>query len=223
MGRAPRWRGGGSAAQPSVARVSAGSASIEAEQHLAAAGADVEGRGGAGQGPPGRGRRTTTAGRRSRSTLRTPRSPSPVGRELAPLASSPRSMGDRAGCRGWTIEEPTVDDADELGRVHVEIGTGIAGLMAPDVSRRSRRRRRSPRSWRSRLEPTRCPGSLQAGGRATSEGIVGLHRPRAHPASTMPRPTSSSTRSTSCLAPMGQASPTTCSKRPSATGRRTSG
>ena len=73
---------------------------------------------------------------------------------------------------GWTIEEPTVDDADELGRIHVEIWRqAYAGLMAEDYLD-GLDPAAFAEKWRSRLGDP-LPGTVRLAVR-DDEGIVGF-------------------------------------------------
>ena len=72
----------------------------------------------------------------------------------------------------WNIEEPTVDDADELGRVHVEIWReAYAGLMSPDYLA-GLDAVAFAEKWRSRLADP-LPGIVRLAVR-DDEGIVGF-------------------------------------------------
>jgi ribosomal protein S18 acetylase RimI-like enzyme len=72
----------------------------------------------------------------------------------------------------WTIEEPTVADADELGRVHVAIWQqAYAGLMPPEYLN-GLDADEFATGWRERLEAP-FPGTLRLVVR-DDEGIVGF-------------------------------------------------
>lgn len=72
----------------------------------------------------------------------------------------------------WTIEEPTVADADELGRVHVAIWQqAYAGLMPPEYLD-GLDADEFATSWRERLEDP-FPGTLRLVVR-DDEGIIGF-------------------------------------------------
>lgn len=72
----------------------------------------------------------------------------------------------------WTIEEPTVADADELGRVHVAIWQqAYAGLMPPEYLD-GLDADEFATGWRERLEAP-FPGTLRLVVR-DDEGIVGF-------------------------------------------------
>jgi ribosomal protein S18 acetylase RimI-like enzyme len=72
----------------------------------------------------------------------------------------------------WTIEEPTVADADELGRVHVAIWQqAYAGLMPPEYLN-GLDADEFATGWRERLEAP-FPGTLRLVVRDV-EGIVGF-------------------------------------------------
>ena len=73
---------------------------------------------------------------------------------------------------GWTIEEPTVDDADELGRIHVEIWRqAYAGLMDADYLD-GLDPSAFAEKWRSRMADP-LPGIVRLAVR-DDEGIVGF-------------------------------------------------
>ena len=73
---------------------------------------------------------------------------------------------------GWTIEEPTVDDADELGRVHVEIWRqAYAGLM-PEEYLDGLDAAAFAEKWRSRMADP-YPGTVRLAVR-DEEGIAGF-------------------------------------------------
>ena len=120
----------------------------------------------------------------------------------------------------WTIEEPTVDDADELGRVHVEIWRqAYAGLMSPDYLDGL-----DPvafaEKWRSRLADP-LSGIVRLAVR-DDEGIVGFST--AGPPRIDDAPADLELYAINLLPrAQGTGSPTSCSTPPSATGRRTSG
>ena len=94
-----------------------------------------------------------------------------------PTRSTAVECGDLATGRDvdrprWTIEEPTVDDADELGRVHVEIWRqAYAGLMADDYLD-GLDPAAFAEKWRSRMADP-LPGIVRLVVR-DDEGIVGF-------------------------------------------------
>jgi CTP:molybdopterin cytidylyltransferase MocA/GNAT superfamily N-acetyltransferase len=74
--------------------------------------------------------------------------------------------------RSWVIEQPTVDDADELGRVHVEIWRdAYAGLMAADYLD-GLDHEAFAEKWRARMADP-LPGTVRLVAR-DAQGIVGF-------------------------------------------------
>ena len=118
----------------------------------------------------------------------------------------------------WTIEEPTVDDADELGRVHVEIWRqAYAGLMSPDYLD-GLDPAAFAEKWRSRLADP-LPGIVRLAVR-DDEGIVGFST--AGPPRIDDAPADLELYAINLLArAQGTGLPSSCSTPPSATGRRT--
>ncbi len=107
----------------------------------------------------------------------------------------------------WTITRPTLDDLEEMGRVHVQVWQeAYAGLM-PDEYLAALDPTVGPARWRERIEQPY--GAVVWWVARDDDGIVGMATAGPGRDDDAPAPVSSSTRSTCCAVPTAPASPTT--------------